>query len=288
MSFPASFRVSPAGPARRRTTVPWTVGVTILCGMLLFGSALPAAAEASGKRGEPAGEHGRSGAVTPLLAFLDELGELGVGRLDDGRWLARMIGRRDDGAAPPPEELDTDQVPDEKTPRSKQQEGQKGQGKQRKPCRAAGGGPIPDVVAAIFRCHLRRAGFSEQAVGQTVAEAVVVAHCESRFDPKIVVFGGRYVDRPHPRTGYRYTAAGVFQFIRATAERWIDGGYTHVRNPRANIDAAARLYLHNRASGLAGWEDWACAAANDGFKRGSVLPNWPGGPEAMPEWSWEF
>jgi hypothetical protein len=104
----------------------------------------------------------------------------------------------------------------------------------------------------------------------------------------VVVFDGRYLDTPHPRTGYRYSAAGVFQFIRATADKWIEpDGYARVFAPRRNIDAAARLYIHNRIAGLRGWEDWACAAVNDGFKQGgAVLPGWPGGPAALPDWVW--
>jgi hypothetical protein len=155
-------------------------------------------------------------------------------------------------------------------------------------CVDAGTGDVPHLVAAIFRCHLRQAGWAEPDVARVAAEAVTVSHCESLWDPAAVVFDGRYLEARHPRTGYRYSAAGVFQFIRATADRWIDGGYANVTDARRNIDAAARLYLHNRASGLAGWDDWACAAANDGFKQGSVLPGWPGGPPALPDWALQY
>ena len=140
-------------------------------------------------------------------------------------------------------------------------------------------------MAEIFRCHLREAGVAEDRVPRLVAEAVTVSHCESLWDPEAVVFDGRFVETPHPRTGYRYTAAGVFQFIRRTAEKWIDGGYANVTDARLNIDAAARLFLHNRARGYGGWGDWACAAANDGFRARSVLPGWPGGPAELPEWA---
>lgn len=157
-----------------------------------------------------------------------------------------------------------------------------------KECRDAGKGNVPKLVAAIFRCHLRAEGFNEQEVSQFTAEALVVSKCESKWDANIVVFNGKYLDSAHPRTGYRYSAAGVFQFIRKTADKWIDGGYANVKKARYNIDAAARLFIHNRQSGYLGWEDWACAAANDGFKNGSVLPNWPGGPSEMPAWSWRW
>lgn len=146
---------------------------------------------------------------------------------------------------------------------------------------------IPVLVGDIFQCRLREAGYAPADADRIAAEAVVVAHCESLFDPAIVVFDGAYLDRPHPATGFRYSAAGVFQFIRRTAELWIPGGYANVTNARLNIDAAARLYLHNRARGYGGWDDWACAAANDGFKVGSVLPGWPGGPAELPPWAME-
>ena len=155
------------------------------------------------------------------------------------------------------------------------------------PCVEAGDGEVPDLVAAIFRCRLHAAGWTEAEVEKTVAEALVVSHCESLWDPDVVVFDGRYRDTPHPN-GNRYSAAGVFQFIRKTADKWIVGGYAKVTDPRRNIDAAARLYLDNRARGFGGWDDWACAAANDGFKQGSVLPGWPGGPAALPDWAHQY
>lgn len=142
---------------------------------------------------------------------------------------------------------------------------------------------IPTMIAAIFTCRLTEAGVDEAHVEKWTAEALVIAECESTLDADIVVFDGRYRDTPHPN-GNRYSAAGLFQFIRATADRWIEGGYANVTDPRLNTDAAARLFIHNRNAGLLGWDDWACAAAHDGFKVGSVLPGWPGGPAELPAW----
>jgi hypothetical protein len=159
---------------------------------------------------------------------------------------------------------------------------------------AAGGcgvvqhGEVPHLVAEIFRCRLRGAGYGEEEARRVAAEAVVIARCESSWNPGAVVFNGQYLSQPHPDTGKLYSAAGVFQFIRSTADRWIEGGYGSALDPSRNIDAAARLYLHNRARGLGGWEDWACAAANDGFKATSELPGWPGGPAALPSWAWSY
>lgn len=147
---------------------------------------------------------------------------------------------------------------------------------------------IPSMVANIFRCHLRAVPLPEGDVRRIAGEAVLIAHCESLFDAEAVVFDGKYLETPHAN-GNRYSAAGVFQFIRKTADKWIDGGYANVTDPRANIDAAARLYLNNRIEhGLRGWDDWACAAAHDGFKVGSVLPGWPGGPAQLPEWVFAY
>ena len=148
--------------------------------------------------------------------------------------------------------------------------------------------PIPSMVASIFRCRLTEAGVPPDQVEVITAEAVTIAACESEFDPAAVVFDGRYMHVPHPATGSFHSAAGIFQFIREHADRWIAGGYANVTDPVANIDAAARLYLHNARRGYPGWSDWACAAANDGFRAVSVLPGWPGGPARLPEWAFTY
>lgn len=147
---------------------------------------------------------------------------------------------------------------------------------------------IPRLVSDIFSCRLAEAGWAQAEIPLVAAEAVTVAQCESLFDPAAVVFNGHYVSARHPATGMFYTAAGVFQFIRKSADRWIEGGYGHVHDAVRNIDAAARLYIHNRQRGFGGWDDWACAAANDGFRSTSVLPGWPGGPAKLPDWAWSY
>lgn len=154
-------------------------------------------------------------------------------------------------------------------------------------CAPEAGLDVPRMVAHVFRCRLTP-HLPREKVDRVVREAVVVAECESRFDPAAVVFDGRYTDSPHPATGMRYTAAGVFQFIRATADDYIEGGYANVHDPVANIDAAARLYLDTRAHGGWGWEPWECAAVNGSFKRTSVLPGWPGGPADFPDWALDY
>lgn len=147
---------------------------------------------------------------------------------------------------------------------------------------------VAAMVGAIFRCRLTEAGSTPAEVVYATAEAVVVAHCESGFDPNAVVFDGQYVHTPHPATGDKYTAAGVFQFIRPIGDEWIEGGYANVHDPEKNIDAAARLYVANLQQGYPPWSDWACAAVNDGYAERSVLPGWPGGPSALPDWAFDF
>lgn len=147
---------------------------------------------------------------------------------------------------------------------------------------------VPQMVAAIFRCRLAEAGITGAEADRVVWEALLVSKCESGWNPEAVAFGGKYVNTPNPATGSRYTAAGVFQFIRSTADKWVSGGYANVRDPVANIDAAARLYLANRGGGRRPWADWACAMANDGFAARSVLPGYPGGPADFPAWVKEY
>lgn len=155
-------------------------------------------------------------------------------------------------------------------------------------CDPPAGTPVPGIVASIFRCRLRQAGFSDAEADRVAAEAVVVSRCESGWEPAALAFGGRYVDRPHPVTGQRYTARGVFQFIRSSGDRWIRGGWEAADDPVASTHAAVDYWLAVRSSGGRGWEPWACAAANDGFARRSVLPGWPGGPVELPEWAWQW
>jgi hypothetical protein len=230
-----------------------------------------------------------------LLATLVAVGVLGTGAL----------GATPAGAAPPPPSADTSVLSelDEmigalgdrvlELARAKAAEAAEQQAAEEAaaaqaaapPCNQLAHPDIPKLVAEVFRCRLREAGFPEPEIARIAAEAVTVAQCESLWNPNAIVFDGRYLHARHPATGMFYSAAGVFQFIRRVADLWVEGGYANVLNPTANIDAAARLYIHNRVRGYGGWDDWACAAANDGFRATSVLPGWPGGPPALPDWA---
>lgn len=151
-------------------------------------------------------------------------------------------------------------------------------------CVPEAGTAVPDVVATIFRCRLTPRLGAERAK-HVAAEAVVVAECESAFDPAAVVFDGQFLRRRHPQTGMYYSATGLFQFIRTIADQFIDGGYAAATDPVANTEGAVRLYLDSLSKGGRGWESWECAAVNGSFRPNSVLPGWPGGPPALPAWA---
>lgn len=148
-------------------------------------------------------------------------------------------------------------------------------------CNPPGSYSIPQMVASIFRCRLSEAGITGSAQDTVVAEALVVSKCESAWNPSAVVFGGRYTTSPHPSTGLRYTAAGVFQFIRSTANAYVDGGYDNVKDPVKNIDAGARLYLANRS-----WSPWECAVGGRFHGAKGALPQ-HGGP-SLPQWAFDY
>lgn len=150
---------------------------------------------------------------------------------------------------------------------------------------------VPQMIGAIWRCRLGEAGISGGEADRIVAEAVVVAKCESGWNTSAVAFGGKYVSTPHPKTGSRYSAAGVFQFIRGTANSWIPGGYANVHDPVANIDAASRLFLNGYQTGgsQGGWRPWECAVgalSGGSFRAQGVLPQFGG--DALPDWAYQY
>lgn len=247
-------------PVRRRARLALAAAIAFLSGFALL-PASPASAQSA-----PPPE------TVLFLEALAELAEADPGRFDSPLHALLRAVYRAERAQPAVELTESDR-------RAKADRG----------CLDAGpeDAEVPTMVAEIFRCRLTEAGVDQPHVEKWAAEAVVVSKCESLWDTHAVVFGGKYLDTPHAN-GNRYSAAGVFQFIRATADRWVEGGYANVHEARLNIDAAARLFIHNRNAGLGGWEDWACAAADDGFKVGSVLPGWPGGPAELPAWAWQY
>lgn len=154
---------------------------------------------------------------------------------------------------------------------------------------APGGGKVPgtcdpdrsltvqEMIGAIFRCRLTESGYSAAEQDKIVSEALVIAKCESGFNTHAKYAGGRWADTPNPKDGRYYTAAGVFQFIKVSANNWIQGGYANVHDPVANIDGAARYYIAERKAGREGWGPWECR---------KDLPQY-GGP-AIPSWAKQY
>lgn len=136
---------------------------------------------------------------------------------------------------------------------------------------------IPEMVAAIWRCRLDEAGFSAAEREKVVQEALVISKCESSWNPEAIAFGGRYLNTPHPKTGKTYSARGVFQFIKASANTWVEGGWENANDPAANINGAVSYYLAERKAGREGWGPWECNFS---------LPQY-GGPK-IPDWAKQY
>lgn len=144
-------------------------------------------------------------------------------------------------------------------------------------CNPSPGISVPEMIGAIWRCRLGDAGITGGEQARVVAEAVMVAQCESGWKPTAFIHGGKYANTPNPVDGLYYTARGVFQFIRVSGDNWIEGGWANADDPVANIDAAARYYLYERGQGREGWGPWSCRR---------VLPQYGG--KALPEWAYQY
>lgn len=149
---------------------------------------------------------------------------------------------------------------------------------------------VPQMIASIFGCRLSQAGIHGAQKATIIAQAEVVSKCESSWNPSAVALGGRYMYTPDPATGMRYTATGVFQFITTSAQAYVPGGFAAATNPVANIQGAATYFLAELHGGNPShpWTPWACAGANDGFAKSSVLPGYPGGPSSLPAWAYSY
>ncbi len=145
-------------------------------------------------------------------------------------------------------------------------------------CNPNGGLSVPEMIGAIFRCRLDEAGYSPADRERIVAEAVVVAKCESGWHTDVIAYGGRYLHTPNPATGKYYSAKGVFQFIKTSAERWIPGGWANADDPVLNIDGAVRYYMWEREQGREGWQPWSC--------RNTYLPQYGG--NSIPSWAYNY
>jgi hypothetical protein len=147
-------------------------------------------------------------------------------------------------------------------------------------CRPAGV-PVAQMVASIFRCRAQLAGWAPGSADRLAAEAVAVAHCESRWNPSARAWSGRWRTDPDPRDGRTYTGVGVFMLPIDLDVLWRGEG--SMTDPLTNIHAAASLVL---ADG--DWAGFSCAVGgpSNGFGTGPVLPA-HGGP-ALPEWAYGY
>lgn len=125
-------------------------------------------------------------------------------------------------------------------------------------CNNVKGLTMAALIRKVFACELRRKGVPSATIAAAVTQADRVAWCESRHQPNAVVFGGKYVNTPNPRTGYRYSAAGLFQIIRSTANAYVPGGYAKVKDPVANTKGAAALWHWGYTRHRNPWQPWEC------------------------------
>lgn len=143
--------------------------------------------------------------------------------------------------------------------------------------------PTANQIAAIFRCRLARENITGPDQDKVVAEALTVARCASGWNPNAAAFGGRHTSTPHPTLGHTYTNQGVFMLTEAHARAgWLPEGETSLKDPIANINAAASLWLTTKS-----WDQFDCATGNDTtFQPGPVLPQY-GGPD-LPKWAHQY
>jgi hypothetical protein len=141
---------------------------------------------------------------------------------------------------------------------------------------------VPEQIGALWRCELATAGVPPAEAAQLAAEAVVLAHCESAWNPSALAYAGQFRTVPHPVTGREHTEAGVFQLSAIDAELFVPGGPPALTDSRANIVGAARLFLSRYLGGgrLAGFSPWACAPR--------VIPGFPGAPDRLPDWAFAY
>jgi hypothetical protein len=108
--------------------------------------------------------------------------------------------------------------------------------------------------------------FPERSRHTAANEADRVAWCESSVRSKRCRL--RRPLRQHPAsnvTGYRYTAAGLFQIIRTHGRRLRARGVTQPRSrtPVANIRGAAILWEWGWSRGRDPWTPWVCKPGSD-------------------------
>ena len=124
---------------------------------------------------------------------------------------------------------------------------------------------VPTLINKVFSCELRKAGRPEGTIATAARQADGVAWCESRHKTNAVVYGGKYLYTPNPATGYKYSAAGLFQIIRSTANAYLPGGYAKVHDPVANTRGAATIWLWGYKRNRNPWAPWSCAPGTSAY-----------------------
>jgi hypothetical protein len=127
-------------------------------------------------------------------------------------------------------------------------------------------GPVAvvDLVRLVFTCRAIEAGLSLDTAATVAANAVAVAQCTSAFNPASIAHGGRFVNNVNPATGTIDDRAGVFGLSEAVAANHVVGGSAARGEAWANVDGAARLWVHERSWGRWGFDPFGCAAGDDG------------------------
>ena len=137
-------------------------------------------------------------------------------------------------------------------------------------CSVPASTPVRTLIKEVFSCELTKAGVPASKVAAAAKQADGVAWCESRYRNDAIAYGGKYKYTPHPDTGYRYTAAGLFQIIRSTADAYLPGGYAKVHDPVANTRGAATIWLWGYERDRNPWAPWSCAPGTSAYSRAAA------------------
>lgn len=144
----------------------------------------------------------------------------------------------------------------------------------------------PETLVKVWECELTSSGVDDRSARDLAVKALVVAHCESGWNPSVSYFAGRFSSVPNPSTGRVHSEAGVFLLTREEAEEFMDGGYARVFDPVENTRAAAKIFLEAAGGPDAvssgsyaevAWGRWPCHA--------SVLPHPVGAAPSLPSWA---
>jgi hypothetical protein len=132
--------------------------------------------------------------------------------------------------------------------------------------------PVPELIAAVWRCELR--GLGADRAADVAAQAVAVAKCASGFAPGARVLDGRYAIAEHPVSKKTYPGQGVFGLPPDVVGKLVAGG--EVADAWASTTAAVRWWLLERSAGRDGWGPFVCTS-DDGVLTDALAggtPEW--------------